>query len=334
MRASLLSISLATVSLVACGKSMSPGNPGDDVDAPGSSDAPGANGTPAFSVRSTDIALPHGTEFTKCYYFHTSNTAPVAVDKWTSHMTPGSHHLILFLATPTTSQPADGTIDENCSIGVSNSGQVTANWTYSTAQPDAVEQMPTDDGGGKPLAQIIQPGTAGYVQMHYLNQSDNDETVHVEVNAFALATGVAYTPTAAYNTYNLDISVGPGATGVVAQANCPTPAGVKFWQMSTHQHKQGVDAKVMDGSTMLVDTTDWEHPTIQRWDNPQFHAFGSGGLTWSCTYNNTGDNANRTVTTGTSAATDEMCMANGYMFPTSTSQFCVYGQQIGGCHCL
>src|SRR5206468_11178351 len=34
MRASLLSISLATFSLVACGSSMSPSHPGDDVDAP------------------------------------------------------------------------------------------------------------------------------------------------------------------------------------------------------------------------------------------------------------------------------------------------------------
>ena len=144
--------------------------------------------------------------------------------------------------------------------------------------------------------------------------------------------GAAYTPTAAYNTYNQDLSIGPGATNIVATATCPTPAGAKFWQMTTHQHKQGTAAKVLDGSTMLVETMDWEHPTAVRWDNPQFQAFGGNRLTWSCTYSNLGDNKNRTVKSGASAATDEMCMANGYMFPATSSQFCV---QIGGsCQCL
>ena len=322
---------LTTLSAVACGNSMSPGG-GDDANT-NPIDAPGTTGAPAaFTVKSTDIPLPKGTEFTKCYYFHTGNTSTVAINKWTSHMTAGSHHMILFLGTPTTSQPADGTIDSSCSIGVSATGQVSATWTYASAQPDAVEQLPADDGTGKPLAQNIAPGTAGYLQMHYINQGDADLTVHVEVNAFALPTSTAYTPTAAYNTYNQDISIGPGATGVVAQATCPTPAGAQFWQMTTHQHKQGVDAKVLDASTMLVDSTDWEHPTAVRWDNPQFHKFGAGGLTWSCTYNNVGDNAARTVKSGASAATDEMCMANGYMFPATTSEFCV--QIGGGCHCL
>jgi hypothetical protein len=307
-----------------------PGGGDDDTTAP---DAPGTTDeTPAFAVKTTDIDLPQGAEFTKCFYFHTSNTATVAIDKWTSHLVTGSHHMILFLGTPTTSQPADGTIDENCSIGISGTGQVSATWTYASAQPDSVEQLPADDGHGKPLAQNIAPGTAGYIQMHYINTTDGDLTVHVEVNAYALPTGTAYTQTSAYNTYNQDISIGPGATGVVAAATCPVPAGVQFWQMTTHQHKQGVDAKVMDGSTMLVDTTDWEHPTIVDWNNPMFHTFGAGGLSWSCTYDNVGDNKNSTVKSGTSAATDEMCMANGYMFPATTSQFCV--QIGGGCHCL
>ncbi len=335
MRNLLLStVSLVTLSLVACGGGST--GPGDDTTAP---DAPGTvDPTAAFTLRSTDVALPHGVEFTKCFYFHTGNTTTAAINKWTSHMTSGSHHMILFLGTPTTTQPADGTIDENCSIGVSATGQVSATWTYASAQVDTVEQLPSDDGTGKPLAQNIAPGTAGYLQMHYINQGDTDLTVHVEVNAFALPTGTAYTQTAAYNTYNQDISIGPGATGVVAQASCPTPAGVKFWQMTTHQHKQGVDARVMDGSTMIVDTTDWEHPTAVRWDNPQFHSFGNNTLTWSCTYNNvdTGPkgNGNRTVKSGASAATDEMCMANGYMFPATSSQFCVQAQQLGGCRCL
>ncbi len=307
---------LALVLLIAaCGKSPGGGGGGGNPDAPTGSNG-GSNtggGSLAFEVKSTDIPLPHNTEFTKCYYFHTSNTTPVAINEWVSDMTPGSHHLILFLNTSGASQPADGTIDENCSFG--NSTTNIPSWTYAAAVPHADEVFPTDDGAGNPLAQVIQPNTAGFVQMHYLNATDNDETVHVDVKAYKLADGATYTKTAPYITYTKGFSVPPGGTTITG--SCATPAaGAKFWQLSSHTHKQGLDVKITDGSTMAYDSTEnngnWEHPDVKSWTATPFYTFASNKVSWSCTYENTGTMA---IDEGQSAATNEMCMATGYYFP-------------------
>jgi hypothetical protein len=122
-------------------------------------------------------------------------------------------------------------------------------------------------------------------------------------------------------TYNDDISIPPGATNFVVSASCPVPAGVKFWSMSTHSHKQSIETQVMDGSSMIFTSTDWEHPGAQVWAQTPFYTFSATNLTWSCTYDNTGSNAAITVKSGPSAQTNEMCMATGYFFPATSPKF-------------
>ena len=306
---------LALVLLIAaCGKSPSTTG-GPDADMMGSNTGSNTGGgSLAFEIKSTDIPLAAGQEFTKCFYFHTSNTSQVAINEWVSDMTPGSHHLILFLNTSGASQPADGTIDSNCSFG--NSATNIPSWTYAAAIPHADEVMPADDGTGKPLAQNIAPNTAGFIQMHYLNSSDTDEMVHVDVKAYKLADGATYTATAPYITYTKGFSVPPGASTITG--SCPAPAGTKFWQLSSHTHKQGVDVKINDGSTMAYSSTDnngsWEHPNVKQWTATPFYTFSSNTVSWACSYQNPGTTA---IQEGQSAATNEMCMATGYYFPAT-----------------
>ena len=71
--------------------------------------------------------------------------------------------------------------------------------------------------------------------------------------------------------------------------------------------------------TVLLTSTDWEHPAVQGWSAP-FHTFATGQLTYECTFDNTGST---TITSGPSDATDEACMAIGYFFPATTSLLCV-----------
>jgi hypothetical protein len=277
------------------------------------------NGTPAFEITSPDVMLASGQEVTYCYYFHTSNTQTVSINKWVSTMTPGSHHMILFM-NPGGSQPADGTIDQNCGLGGSGASNLPV-WTYATQTPTQEEDLPADDGAGKPLAQNIAANSAGYFQMHYLNATANALMVHVDLKAYALPAGTSYTQTEAYVTYNNDIKIGPGATGVVATASCPVPSGVKFWTMSTHSHKQSVGTQILDGTNMIFSSTDWEHPGAQNWSAPSFYTFSATKITWSCTYDNTGSNVGSTVVAGPSAQTNEMCMATGYYFPATAPKF-------------
>lgn len=267
----------------------------------------------AFQIQSTDLTIQPGEEVTKCFYFHTPNTTQVNVNKWVSDMTPGSHHMIWFTNFGT--QPDDGTIDD-CSFD--NAFPIP---TFVTQTEHSEIDFPTDEAGVQ-LAQRVLPNTAGFFQMHYLNSTDSVLTVNVQLSAYALPDGKPFTRTDLFFTYNNDIAIPPHATGYTVSATCPSKPdqiaemqGARFWQMSTHAHKQMMQAHIHDGATMVLESDDWEHPTSKQWTAPDFMTFTSGQLTWDCVYDNTGTNADSTIRAGQSAKTNEMCMAGGYYFP-------------------
>jgi hypothetical protein len=311
-----LGLALVTTILVACGGGGTGG--GDDVQPPGDgSDVPPPDR--GFVITSIDVPIAPGQEITRCFFFRTPNTEMLAINHWTSEMTPGSHHMIMFL-TGNTDVGTPGTVSDNDCGGANGSGVPV--WTYAAQTPTADMILPADDGAGKPIAQEVPANTAGYFQMHYLNGTDNTIMAHVKLTAEGLEAGAAYTKTAAYVTFNGSISIGPGAVGDTETMTCATPPGTKFWMMSTHAHKQAVHTEVRDGTNVVFASDDWEHPDAAVFTAPSFYTFATNKLTYACTYNNTGDNKTRTVTTGNSAATDEMCMASGYYFPASAPKFC------------
>jgi hypothetical protein len=329
-------IFMLVASLAACGTTTTGGD--DDPDPPGDGGViePPARG---FQVKSKDIVIDPGQEVTYCYYFRTPNTEPMAINKWKSVMTPGSHHMIMFTTGNTDVQPVGTISAQNCGFGGAASNRPV--WTYAAQTVESEVLLPTDDGEGKPLAQVIQPNTAGFFQMHYLNATDEVLTVHVTLNAEALAEDAAYTSTAAYVTYNAGLSIQPlnggeptAQNGGISAKTCSTPANTKFWMMSTHAHKQAVKTEVRVGmpasTTVAFTSNDWEHPGAETWMQAPFYTFDDPSapnkLTYECTYRN---NTGRTITSGDSAATDEMCMATGYMFPATQPTFCICAQQ--GC---
>ncbi len=282
----------------------------------------GPQSTSAFKVSSSPFELLPGTEVTKCFYFHTPNTEALQINKWVSDMTPGSHHMIVFASLGT--QPADGVVDDcdGADIPVP---------IYGTQIPHEVLQFPIDDGFGKPLAQQLEPNTAGFFQMHYNNVSDETLTTHVDLEAFALPPNTEFTRTETFATYNNDIAIPPNAIDYKVSATCDI-FDKKFWQMSSHSHKQSMTTTIKDGDNVVFTSDDWEHPGVESWDAPTYYQFQGTSLTWECTYNNTGDNKDRTVTSGQSARTDEMCMATGYFFPAAGPRGCFMNN--GQCQCL
>lgn len=300
-------LSIALLSVVACSS-----DPADEIVL-----------EPAFEVTSSPITLAPGEETTKCFYFTTPNTETVAIHKWVSDMTPGSHHMIMFRSLDGMQAP-DGTIDEACNGGIPVP-------VYGTQISHEEVLFPDDDGFGKPLAQDIPPGSKGYFQMHYFNTSDEPLTASVTIKAFALPAMTEYTRTDLFATYNNDIAIPPGATNHVVSATCDTVLG-KFWSLSSHSHKQSTATAIKEGDNVVFQSTDWEHPGNAEFRSSPFYTFQSGQLTWECTYDNTGDNANRTVTAGQSAQTDEMCMATGYYFPAVGPRGCFRNN--GECQCI
>jgi hypothetical protein len=313
-------LALALVFAAACGT-----DPIDDGMGSGSGRGSGS-GTldpPArgFQIVSPEITIMPGQEITYCWYFKTPNTELMTVKRWESLMTDGSHHMIMFFTNDLV-QP-EGTVSaSNCgamSGGISN----IPSWIYASQNIHSDMKLPADDGNGVPLGMDVPPGKPAYLQMHYLNSSDDPLVVRVKINGEAHEAGVTTTKTAAYITYNDNIDIPPMSMGVKATNTCDIPATSKVWMMSTHAHKQAVKTEVRNGmpaSTDVVFTSDdWEHPGAKAWMTTPFYQFSSGRLTYECTYDNPGPNR---IQSGDSAQTDEMCMATGYTFPATRATIC------------
>lgn len=317
MRAVLALVLAATIGACGTDSTGDAGGGGDDGLTPDDVIPPPA---PAdLELTSPDITIDPGQEVTWCWYFRTPNTKQLAINHWQSSMTPGSHHLILYTTPSDFMDP--GTVSVvNC--GASSGAAV---WMYSAQTPEHDLKLPGNDGAGKPLAMEIPPNQAGFIQMHYVNRSDQPLVAHVSVRGYALSEGVGYTKTAAYVTYNGSIAIPPGTTPQapdVESMTCNVSPNSKFWIMSSHTHKRAIRVVIKDGAaatgTQIYESTDWEHPVDQRWDTP-FYQFSTGKLTYECSYVNS---STRTIRTGESAQTDEMCMASGYYFPATKPIFC------------
>jgi hypothetical protein len=293
---SLAALGLGLV-LAACGGG------GDDV--PAGPDAPTAP-EGSFRITTPDITIEAGQEITYCYHTTIQTTRTVGVKKWSSTMTPGSHHLIMFMG----SDKPDGTIETDCGFG---NGFPLPVWTYSAQTPVQEAMMPAGVG------MTIPAGTRVFIQMHYLNTSDEPIQAHVQIDAETYPEAETYTPASAYVTFNTQISIPPNATAT-AGGQCALPPNVKFFTVSTHAHKQAVHTQVNDGTEIVFQSDNWEHPGAADWRANPNYTFSSGTLTYRCDYDNP---TGRTIRTGDSAATDEMCMAVGYFFPADGPLYCI-----------
>ncbi|MCX5742862.1 MAG: hypothetical protein NT062_10240, partial [Proteobacteria bacterium] len=273
-----------------------------------------------FQIISPDITINPGQEITYCYYFKTPNTETLAIKRWSSVMTPGSHHMIMYTTTGENPSHPPGSAPTPDACGAGTGGVSIPVWTYSAQNSVQDLPMPTDDGAGKPVGMEIAAGQNAHFQMHYLNTSDLPIQAHVTLNAEAYDAGVAFTPTAAYVTYNADLNIPPGDSTTAPQS-CTVPTTSKFWTMSTHVHHRGTKTEVKDAAAMKFSSTNWEHPGAAAW-NPGFNTFASGKLTYTCSYHN---ELTTNVQDGNSAVDNEMCMAVGYFFPATKPTICYSG---------
>jgi hypothetical protein len=255
--------------------------------------------TPTFS-------LPPGSEQFKCYHTSIPSSTETDVHRWVSQMTPGSHHFILY----TGGTAPDGQMDNmGCQGGLS--GQ----WVYASSQPNNQEPMP--DGVAMPMAANQKIN----FDMHYINTTSAALDVHILLNVEKIQTS-NFQRAGALVSFNTGISIPPNGDQTVS-GTCVTPANAQFFILSTHTHKHATLASIRVGSATgqeLVHTTDWENPDTKLYLQAPFFSFGAQKLYYSCSYHN--DSA-QTITVGTSAITNEMCMAVTYFFPAPNgSQQC------------
>ena len=290
--------------LVACGGGG--GGTGDDT---GGDDAPGPDADPGlqFRIQTPDIEIQPGEEVTYCYYTTIDIDDAVGVKKWSSTMAQGSHHLIVYF-TETAEYP-DGTVTEDCG------GTGFPYWTYSAGTPEYENAMPAGVGMTVNAQQHL------YVQLHYLNTSPSTPiTANAEIVADYYAPGEEYIPAAAFITFHTGISIPPNGTATATGTCNNVPHDADFFTLSTHAHKRAIHTEVHDGTSMVFESDDWEHPGATDWREAPHYEF-NGPLTYHCDYQNDLD---QPVGTGDSADTDEMCMAVGYFYPAPAGpEFCI-----------
>lgn len=276
---------------------------------------------PGFEIQTPAVEIPPGEEHTYCYFFQTPNTAAQAIRRWSARLDAGVHHAILYATFDSSWDPLDvqppGTLTE-APCGYSIVGGYAA-WLYAAHAPTAELVLPGDDGSGLPLAAEIAAGQPAYLRIRFVNPGSEPISPTVFLGAEALPAATSYTSTATYVTYNGSISIPPLALGDVETQTCAVPAGVEFWRLSTYTHRQAIEAELRDGASPLVVSTDWEHPTDLTFSTSPFYEFSASGLTYECTFNNTGAG---TITAGDDEAVDEVCMGIGYFFPAPRAMFC------------
>lgn len=296
----VLSAFLISTTLVACGGD----NPaGDDV-----ADPDGGLGVPehGFQLITQPITILAGQEITYCFYFTVDSDEDMGVKRWESVKDGPGHHLIVYGTD--TARGQDGTYDE---CQGANSGSGLPVWSYAAGTAENELVMP--EGVGV----LVEAQQDYYVEMHFLNAGTSDVEASATVTAEAYAPDEEYIRASPYITYNDQIDLDPGETATFG-GTCALPSGVEFFQMSTHAHKRATRTEVQDGSSMVFESEDWAEPGQRQWES-EYYGFSSGSLTYSCTYTN---NESFQIGEGSSAATDEMCMAIGWFFPSTGPKYC------------
>ena len=303
---------LAVMALTACGGAVETSPTGSTTAGATSSGSGGAGGADTTSATSgtggaagdsltltmTSFTVPPGGEVYRCQNFaNPFGGLPTDVSAFESHMTSGSHHLLLFYK-----KNATDTAEADCS------GLEFAATPYSTQLPDDSLEFPEGVA-----AQI--PNNQGFrLQSHYLNTTDKPIEAHVALTFHLAKPGTVKDHAGVLFVVQPDISAAPNTTTTVDYA-CKLPYDMNIIKAGSHMHKHGTkfDATIGEAPSLdtLVTTTQWDEPKPTLFA-PAKPLKGGDTLSFHCTFNN---NTPNTLTFGESAATDEMCIFVGSFYP-------------------
>ena len=273
---------------------------------PSSDLAPPTNGV-QYVLPPGSITIQPGQEAYYCYYKQVPQA--ITVGGFQSWMGKGSsHHFILFEEGPGQS---DGAIIA-CSFGMGN-------WRYATSVAGQTIALTFPDSVGLQ----VPAGDMFDMNTHFVNPGSTPVDAVLKVNVLYAQNVTNYAST--MYSFNAGINVPPGSAAgpgmQTVQGTCNPPAGSNFFAITTHTHRWAVEADVnlMRGGQMtnVVKTTNWESPDTALWNGPFLTMMPGDSFTYSCSYSNSDS---FTVTAGTTAANNEMCMAIGYFFPPGMAQ--------------
>ena len=262
-----------------------------------SSSSGGTGGTVTLTM--TEFTVAPGGEVYKCQNFaNPFGGVDAQVAEFESHMSQGSHHMLLFYEPGGTDAPL-----ESCS------GLEFAPTPYGTQVPDDALSFP-------PGVAALVPGANGFrVQSHYLNTTGSPITAHVEVVLHQAAPGSVVNQAAVLFVIDTKIAVPPSSTATVSD-DCTIPQDMNLVRASSHMHQHGTGFVATVAGSTVFQTSTWNDPKPALFDPPMaLHA--GDPLHFACTFAN---NTAQTLVFGESALTDEMCIFTGSFYPAPAGQ--------------
>jgi hypothetical protein len=240
------------------------------------------------------FAVPPGGEAYRCQNFaNPFGGETVDVDRFEAHMPDGAHHMIVFFVDGI----ADGPLEE-CS------GSEFHPNVFAAQTPDSVMDMPAGVGVA------IPPSSGLRLQIHFINETDNDVTAGVTTRFHVAPPGSIVNHAGQLLFSNEDINVPPAVPTDVTKT-CMMPKDVSLLGASAHIHRHAVHFVATAGDRTLYETSGWSDLTPARFDPPIDLREGSP-VTFTCSYVN---DTTTTLTFGESALTDEMCILGGIYYP-------------------
>jgi hypothetical protein len=291
------------------------GDGGDDADTPLIGQ---------YSLTWGPVAVAPSEESTQCVWMRLSNDTEIKVHQLHNLLSASSHHLIVYKddmdateqLTPVACQPFTGALNTTGKIFPM---MITQKHDDALTLPHAV-------------AYTLAPHQMIKIEMHYLNPSD------AQTQATATADFFAADPTAIRDEANIlfigtpDLSLAPNAMTEVHEFFNPGRASLelanaKFFAITGHTHKLGLDVEVGTAETPTGPVTPVYAPTSFLWSEPEttthkpeFLVPTAGGFDFTCRYYN---NTSATVRFGESA-NNEMCFFWAYYYPSNGSHVCAH----------
>jgi hypothetical protein len=231
------------------------------------------------SITAGPFSVASGVERTVCMSFDLGNDAPAMVRAIRTHLSAGSHHMIVYHL-----DEAPNTAPQPCgafSHGVASS-------LFIAQQAEASLVYP--EGAGLP---IDAHQTIG-IEIHYINYLAGDP---IDVSGTVELDLVE--PDPEYGIVELlftgDLSLDIPARGTSTETSIHfVPAGARIFGLTSHTHQWGVLSTIHRGTSismpgeLLHTSTNWAEPPLDLFDPPL--TFGGGeGLVLTCEFDNMSD---------------------------------------------
>ncbi len=251
----------------------------------------------SVTITMSSFPVAAGGEVFMCQTFANPWGVDVDVSEFESHMTTGSHHMLLLFQDNAT----DGALTP-CS------GLTFGPMPYGAQEPDSSITYPAGIGA------TIKATQGFNVVAHYLNATQNDITAHVQVILHKAPDGSVTQHAGVYflnNVKGLFPGIAPHTTQTITASYTTTiPMNILYAVAHMHQHSTNLTA--MYGNTMLYTTDSWDNSPLQAYAPGAISLPAGTVIQWSCTIDNMTDS---TLTFGESAMTNEMCIFDGQYYP-------------------